>query len=74
MLTNTAHSRTEPQAFFLDVFFNAHPITAPNAKEKPKPSNALVPTSIAYSGGQKEFGVNMGAEVSSVLTICASSH
>ena len=73
MLTNTAHSRTEPQAFFLDVFFNAHPITAPNAKEKPKPSNALVPTSIAYSGGQKDFGVNMGAEVSSVLTICASS-
>ncbi|TBU32987.1 hypothetical protein BD311DRAFT_774649 [Dichomitus squalens] len=62
-------SRTEPQAFFLDVLFNAHPITSSNAKEKPKPSNALVPTSIAYSGGQKDFGVNMGAEYATRLMI-----
>ena len=62
-LRGMATSRTEPEAFFLDVYFNAHPITNPQAKEKPKPSNALVPTSIAYSGGQRDYTVNMGEEV-----------
>ncbi|KAI0722592.1 hypothetical protein C8Q76DRAFT_615436 [Earliella scabrosa] len=62
-------SRTEPEAFFLDVYFNAHPITNPQAKEKPKPSNALVPTSIAYSGGQRDYTVNMGEEFATRLMI-----
>ena len=59
----TLHSRTEPHAFFLDVYFNAHPVSNSSAKEKPKPSNALVPTSLAYAGGQRDFAVNMGSEV-----------
>ncbi|PIL37469.1 hypothetical protein GSI_01163 [Ganoderma sinense ZZ0214-1] len=62
-------SRTEPDAFLLDIFFNAHPVTGPNSKEKPKPSNALVPTSIAYAGGQRDFAVNMGAEYATRLMI-----
>ncbi|KAI0751135.1 hypothetical protein C8Q80DRAFT_554820 [Daedaleopsis nitida] len=62
-------SRTEPEAFFLDVYFNAHPVTNPNAKEKPKPSNALVPTSISYAGGQRDFTVNMGLEYATRLMI-----
>lgn len=59
-------SRTEPEAFFLDVYFNAQPITTPDAKERPKHSNALVPTSIAYAGGQRDFAVDMGSEVSTM--------
>ncbi|RPD66817.1 hypothetical protein L226DRAFT_453413 [Lentinus tigrinus ALCF2SS1-7] len=66
-------SRTEPRAFFLDVYFNAHVVTSPNAKEKPKPSNALVPTSIAYSGGWKDFTVDMGLEYATRLMIVRGS-
>ena len=53
---------TEPDAFILDVFFNAHPIGG-DSKQKPKATNALVPTSIAYAGGCVEFRVDMGSEV-----------
>ncbi|TFK90885.1 hypothetical protein K466DRAFT_483964 [Polyporus arcularius HHB13444] len=66
-------SRTEPQAFFLDVYFNAHVVASPGAKERPKPSNALVPTSIAYSGGQKDFAVDMGLEYATRLMIVKGS-
>ncbi|EIW61349.1 uncharacterized protein TRAVEDRAFT_117295 [Trametes versicolor FP-101664 SS1] len=62
-------SRTEPEAFFLDVYFNAQPITTPDAKERPKHSNALVPTSIAYAGGQRDFAVDMGSEHATRLMI-----
>lgn len=50
-------SVTEPSSFYLDVYFNAHPI-ATDGKNKPKPSNALVPTSLAYQGGQVEFTID----------------
>lgn len=60
---HTNYSRTQPEAFSLDVYFNAYPVTQPNNKEKPKPTNALVPTVIAYAGGQMDFSVNMGKEV-----------
>ena len=53
---------TEPDAFVLDVFFNAHPIGG-DSKQKPKATNALVPTSIAYAGGCVDFRVDMGSEV-----------
>ncbi len=53
---------TEPEAFVLDVFFNAHPIGG-DSKQKPKATNALVPTSIAYAGGCVDFLVDMGSEV-----------
>ena len=57
---------TEPDAFFLDGFFNAHPVH-PNAladsKEKYGALNALVPTVVAYAGGQVDFTVDMGTEV-----------
>jgi hypothetical protein len=56
------HSCTEPDAFFLDVFFNAHPTSA-ESKDKQRAANALVPTSIAYAGGQVDFSVDMGTEV-----------
>ncbi|KAI0677202.1 hypothetical protein C8Q78DRAFT_74512 [Trametes maxima] len=62
-------SQTAPQGFFLDVYFNAQPITSPDAKERPKHSNALVPTSIAYSGGQRDFAVDMGLEHATRLMI-----
>jgi hypothetical protein len=55
-------SRTEPQTFFLDLFFNAHPVQ-PDTKQKQKAANALIPTIIAYAGGQMEFRVDMGNEV-----------
>lgn len=58
-------SRTEPEAFFLDVFFNAHPIhNASDGKQKQKAPNALVPSVIAYAGGQMDFTVDMGPDVS----------
>ncbi len=56
-------SRTEPEAFFLELHFNAHPVAQPNAKEKPRVTNALVPTLIAYPGGRMQFDVNMSSEV-----------
>ena len=73
-LTGHFISRTEPEAFFLKLYFNYYPIAAPGCKEKPKPTNALIPTSIAYAGGQMSFFVGMGKEVSlSVIpgeTVC----
>ncbi|KAI0650389.1 hypothetical protein C8Q79DRAFT_902719 [Trametes meyenii] len=62
-------SQTAPPGFFLDVYFNAQPISSPDAKERPKHSNALVPTSIAYSGGQRDFIVDMGLEHATRLMI-----
>ena len=57
-------SRTEPEAFFLDVYFNAHPVGSPaDAKHKLKAPNALMPTVIPYAGGIVEYAVSMGSEV-----------
>jgi len=53
---------TEPEAFVLDIYFNAHPISS-GSKQKQKATNALVPTSIAYTGGFAEYPVDMGGEV-----------
>ncbi|KAJ6515411.1 hypothetical protein C8R45DRAFT_208402 [Mycena sanguinolenta] len=63
---------TEPDAFFLDVFFNSHPTSA-EAKDKQRAANALVPTSIAYAGGQVDFGVDMGTEYATRLMIVKGS-
>ena len=52
---------TEPQAFFLDVYFNTSFIRP--CSQEPQLKNALVPTRIAYAGGQVEFRVDMGFEV-----------
>lgn len=54
---------TEPETFVLDIYFNAHPI-ASDSKQKQKATNALVPTSLAYTGGFAEFPMDMGSEVS----------
>lgn len=51
---------TEPDAFFLDIFFNALPIQ-PTAGNQAK--NVLVPSRLTYTGGQMEFGVELGPEV-----------
>ncbi|KAG6331216.1 hypothetical protein ID866_7871 [Astraeus odoratus] len=58
-------ARTEPKAFFMDVYFNAHPmqpVSQADGKSKSKAPNALIPTVIPYAGGQAEFVVNMGAD------------
>jgi hypothetical protein len=48
---------------YLDIFFNAQPIPGDDGKPKPKATNALVPTSLAYVGGMVEFPLDMGTEV-----------
>ncbi|KAF8076742.1 hypothetical protein FPV67DRAFT_1472518 [Lyophyllum atratum] len=62
-------AQTQPEAFFLEVFLNAHPIPQADAKEKPRVANALIPTVIAYAGGQVEFMVDMGSEYATRLMI-----
>lgn len=63
---------TEPEAFLLDIFFNAHPIqtASSDAKQKQKAANALVPSVIAYAGGQMDFEVDMGADVRDFILKC----
>ncbi|KAH9174513.1 hypothetical protein EDB89DRAFT_2148056 [Lactarius sanguifluus] len=61
-------SVTEPEAFVLDIYFNAHPISS-DSKQRQKATNALVPTSLAYTGGFAEYPVDMGAEFASRLMI-----
>ena len=58
------HRCTKPNAFFLDVFFNAY-TAQPDSKDKQRAPNVLIPTVIAYAGGQMDFKVDMGSEVSS---------
>ncbi|KAK2465996.1 hypothetical protein APHAL10511_001637 [Amanita phalloides] len=60
---------TEPDAFFLQIFFNAQPIHPQQNKDKQRPVNELVPSLIAYSGGLVEFTVDMGAEYATRLMI-----
>ncbi|THV08220.1 hypothetical protein K435DRAFT_3799 [Dendrothele bispora CBS 962.96] len=62
-------ARTHPDSFFLDVFFNAMPINPAESKEKQRAPNALVPTTIAYAGGQVDFTVDLGTEYASRLMI-----
>jgi len=61
--------RTKPNAFFLELYFNSHPLSLPNIKEKPKPTNALVPTMVAYAGGLATFEVNMSQDTATRLMI-----
>lgn len=58
-----AGRETEPEAFFLDVFFNAHPTVSMDPKQKQKASNALIPSTMAYPGGYVDFTIEMGDEV-----------
>ncbi|KAG0702413.1 hypothetical protein DFH29DRAFT_501412 [Suillus ampliporus] len=63
-------ARTEPEAFFLDVYFNAHPVGSQvDAKQKLKAPNALMPTVIPYAGGIVEYAVNMGSQFATRLMI-----
>ncbi|KAG9317796.1 hypothetical protein JVU11DRAFT_2019 [Chiua virens] len=56
-------ARTEPESFFIDVYFNAHPVPgSQDGKQRLKAPNTLIPTVISYSGGQTEFTVDMGAD------------
>ncbi|TFK55651.1 hypothetical protein OE88DRAFT_1716405 [Heliocybe sulcata] len=59
---------TEPEAFFLNVFLNAQP-TSKDPSKRPAASNALVPTTIAYPGGQVDFELDMGPEFATRLMI-----
>lgn len=70
---------TEPEAFFLELFFNAQELNPnPNAEARDQQSqrapNALVPTSIAYAGGTTDFYVDMGTEVCPDVIRTASIH
>ncbi|KAJ8086999.1 hypothetical protein PM082_005824 [Marasmius tenuissimus] len=62
-------AKTEPESFYLDVFFNAQPLKPAESKEKQRAPNALVPTSIAYAGGQAEFTMDLGTEYATRLMI-----
>jgi hypothetical protein len=62
-LFSISSSQTHPDSFFLDVFFNAMPINPAESKDKQRAPNALVPTTIAYAGGQLDFTVDLGTEV-----------
>ncbi|KAJ3551729.1 hypothetical protein NM688_g4538 [Phlebia brevispora] len=63
------YSRTEPEAFFLELYFNTHPVAQPHSKEKPRVTNALVPTLLAYAGGRMDFQVNMNPDFPTRLMI-----
>ncbi|KAL6309840.1 hypothetical protein BKA93DRAFT_287049 [Sparassis latifolia] len=63
-------SRTAPETFFLNIYFNA---MHTHEKERLKATNALVPTMIAYTGGQVDFSVNMGSEFATRLMIVRGS-
>ncbi|KAG6850196.1 hypothetical protein H0H93_016625 [Arthromyces matolae] len=62
-------AETEPEAFYLDVFLNAHPIPQADVKDKPRVPNALVPTSIAYAGRQVEYALDLGPEYATRLMV-----
>ncbi|KAF8827157.1 hypothetical protein HHX47_DHR5000612 [Lentinula edodes] len=63
-------SETEPDSFLLDVYFNAQPVQpSSESKDKQRAANALVPTTIAYAGGQVEFTVDLGTEYATRLMI-----
>ncbi|KAH7909400.1 hypothetical protein BJ138DRAFT_1198858 [Hygrophoropsis aurantiaca] len=62
-------AQTVPDAFFLEIYFNAHPIHPADAKQKQKPPNALVPTMIAHAGGDVEYTVDMGVDFATRLMI-----
>ncbi|KAG6813039.1 hypothetical protein H0H92_014574 [Tricholoma furcatifolium] len=66
-------AETEPEAFYLEVFLNAHPIPQADSKEKPRVPNALVPTLIPYAGKQAEYLVDMGAEYATRLMVLKGS-
>lgn len=65
---NARYSQTEPESFYLDLLFNASTINQSDSKDK-RPPNELVPTSIAYTGGQMDFTVKFGTEVSAFLLL-----
>ncbi|KXN89433.1 hypothetical protein AN958_05595 [Leucoagaricus sp. SymC.cos] len=65
-------SRTHPEAFYLNVYFNAQPLTA-DGKGRQRAANALVPTSISYPGGLMDFAVDMGTEYATRLMIVKGS-
>ncbi|EEB91039.1 hypothetical protein MPER_10672, partial [Moniliophthora perniciosa FA553] len=50
------------RSFYLDVFFNAQALKPAESKEKQRAPNALVPTTIAYAGGQADFTVDLGTQ------------
>ncbi|ESK95101.1 hypothetical protein Moror_13833 [Moniliophthora roreri MCA 2997] len=62
-------AQTEPDSFYLDVFFNAQALKPAESKEKQRAPNALVPTTIAYAGGQADFTVDLGTEYATRLMI-----
>ncbi|KAF8897862.1 hypothetical protein BD779DRAFT_1667776 [Infundibulicybe gibba] len=65
-------AETQPEAFFVDIYFNAHPLnpsSIPDSKDKQRAPNALVPSVIAYAGGLLDFTVDMGTEYATRLMI-----
>jgi hypothetical protein len=61
---NQTTSHTEPEAFFLDSCFNAHPVGSPvDAKQKLKAPNALMPTIIPYADRIVEYAVDTDSKI-----------
>ncbi|CAA7258559.1 unnamed protein product [Cyclocybe aegerita] len=71
----TTVAETEPEAFYLNVYFNAQAVPTPagcqetQSQDKRQTKNALVPTRIAFAGGQTDFSVDMGSEYATRLVI-----
>ncbi|KZT42990.1 hypothetical protein SISSUDRAFT_800120 [Sistotremastrum suecicum HHB10207 ss-3] len=61
-------AQTEPSNFFLQIYFTAQTV-AVNSSERPKTSNVLSPTSLAYDGGETEYPLDWNAELSTRLMI-----
>ena len=55
--------RTEPAAFYLDVYFNILPMMPADPALRPKPTNELVRSVLPYAGDCAEFAVDMTIEV-----------
>ena len=55
--------RTEPAAFYLNVYFNILPMMPTDLALRPKPTNELVHSVLPYSGDRTEFIVDMTIEV-----------
>jgi len=74
LFENALHMRsvTSPDAFYLDVFFNAQSVRG-DGKDRQRPANALMRTSISYAGGLMDFAVDMGSEYATRLVIVKGS-
>lgn len=66
------HSKTSPAYFNLEVFFNYQAAVAVEGQPK-APANALVSTSLMYTGEMLDYPIDMGSNVCTVLHLMNSN-